>query len=305
MDLEITLTEAEFESLRAGRLLTLRDDAVFRLEGPGVTDCLQGLLTNDVRAAGEQGLVWGALLTPKGMIITDAWVRREGPSAATVVVPAIARMQVQSLFQKVLPPRLAKSIDRTGKITVGWLLGHGSELTREHDVVRPHGPAPFAAMLLSDEPRADVDRAQGLGWQHVPRSFGAASKLLLGWPTLGREIDQRTMVQEVRFDELEGLRYDKGCYTGQETVARLHFRGHPNRLLRGITWPEGVEPTDRGVTVAGKVVGTITTMARLGPRLLALAVLRREIAVGDLVVTGETAATVTELPFVLAEPRVA
>ncbi len=302
MDPDVTLTEAECHTLHTQRLLTLRDDAVFRLEGPGVTDCLQGLLTNDVLAGGEHGLVWGAVLTPKGMIISDAWVRREGATAATVIVPSVARAQIQSLFRHVLPPRLAKSVDQTGVVTVGWFLGRPPE---GDETARPHGPAPFSAMLLSHAPHEAAHRYEGMGWQVVPSSIADASKLLLGWPTLGREIDERTMVQEVRFDELEGVRYDKGCYTGQETVARLHFRGHPNRALRAISWTEGEGPNTKAVTVEQKPVGGLTTVAKLGSQMLALAVLRREIGVGDRVIAGEVEATVTALPVSLTGPRVA
>ena len=53
---------------------------------------------------------------------------------------------------------------------------------------------------------------------------------------LGHEIVEKTLVQEVRYDEIGGVSYTKGCYTGQETVARLHFRGHTNRELRGLRW---------------------------------------------------------------------
>ena len=305
MDPSFSLTDAEVTALRTQRLLSFRDDAVFRLEGPGTTDCLQGLLTNDVLAGGDQGLVWGALLTPKGMILTDAWVRREGPTAATVIVPAIAQTEVRALFHRVLPPRLARASDLTGMVTVGWFIGHAPEPAQDRGVVCPHGPAPFSALRLSRDSREDVRRLERIGWTMVPSSFGEASKLLLGWPTLGREIDERTMIQEVRFDELEGVRYDKGCYTGQETVARLHFRGHPNRLLRGISWPEGASPDSAEVTAAGKAVGTLATVAKLGARTLALAVLRREVGVGDQVEAGEAEATVTELPFPFEPPLVA
>src|SRR5204863_149594 len=55
------------------------------------------------------------------------------------------------------------------------------------------------------------------------------ARILAGWPRLGAEVDDKTIPQEVRFDEIGGVSYTKGCYTGQETVARLHFRGHANR----------------------------------------------------------------------------
>jgi folate-binding protein YgfZ len=135
--------------------------------------------------------------------------------------------------------------------------------------------------------------------------FADAARLLHGWPTLGREIDERTLPQEVRFDALGGVKYDKGCYTGQETVARLHFRGHANRALRGLAWAASDRPTSVDVTHGDKVVGTIRTLARLGDRTLALAIIRREVATGELVMTGATAAEVVELPIDSMPPAVA
>src|SRR5258708_9948328 len=61
-------------------------------------------------------------------------------------------------------------------------------------------------------------------------------RILAGWPRLGAEIDQKTLPQEVRYDDINGVSYTKGCYTGQETVSRLHFRGHTNRHLGGLLW---------------------------------------------------------------------
>src|SRR5207253_1404740 len=55
------------------------------------------------------------------------------------------------------------------------------------------------------------------------------ARILAGWPRLGAEVDEKTIPQEVRFDEIGGVSYTKGCYTGQETVARLHFRGRAGR----------------------------------------------------------------------------
>nr|MBA2627274.1 hypothetical protein [Gemmatimonadales bacterium] len=89
----------------------------------------------------------------------------------------------------------------------------------------------------------------------------------------------------------------KGCYTGQETVARLHFRGHTNRELRGLRW-EGAElPDGRTVMRAGKEAGTVRSTLMLEDRVLGLAVLRREVQNGDVVDAGGRPAVVVALPF--------
>ena len=101
----------------------------------------------------------------------------------------------------------------------------------------------------------------------------------------------------MRYDELGGVSYTKGCYTGQETVARLHFRGHTNRELRGLRW-NGTPPLeDRGITRDGKEVGTVRSTLELDDRVLGLAMLRREVGIGDVVLAGGIEATVAPLPF--------
>jgi tRNA-modifying protein YgfZ len=123
------------------------------------------------------------------------------------------------------------------------------------------------------------------------------ARVLGGWPALGVEIDERTLPQEVRYDEIGGVSYTKGCYTGQETVARLHFRGHTNRELRGLHWTS-VEPLDgRSVTTDQKEVGTVRSTLALEDRMLGLAIVRREITPGDVVLAGGRRAKVVGLPF--------
>ena len=101
--------------------------------------------------------------------------------------------------------------------------------------------------------------------------------------------------QEAGLNE-RAVSFTKGCYVGQETVARLHYKGKPNRRLRGLrlTQPEGDEP----ITLGAKEVGTIGSACvspRLGP--IALALVRREAAPGDEVLIAGGPATLVELPF--------
>jgi folate-binding protein YgfZ len=96
-------------------------------------------------------------------------------------------------------------------------------------------------------------------------------------------MDESTLPQEANFDELGAISYTKGCYIGQETVARVHFRGHVNRFLRRLRFvtrpapPNGAELVDE----TGKVIGDIRSSA-LSPRFggVALGMVRREVPPG-------------------------
>ncbi len=70
----------------------------------------------------------------------------------------------------------------------------------------------------------------------TPAGLGAweIARVEAGRPEWGIDIDDSTIPQEANFDELDAISYTKGCYIGQEVVARVHFRGHVNRHLRGL-----------------------------------------------------------------------
>lgn len=275
-----------------------RDNVVLSVAGPGAVACLQGLFTNDLERAGPGTLLWGAVLTPKGMIITDLWVwRREAD--LLVVVPEAGAAPLLELFRKSFPPRLAKVSDLRAERSVSWLTAHHTATVDGVDLVLPTGPAPFAALALGPPATmaATLDQA---GWQSAPGFAADALALLGGWPTLGREMDERTLVQEVRFDELQGVRYDKGCYVGQETVSRLHFRGHPNRTLRAVVG-RGVVPTDSVVTSSdAREVGVASTLLTCGVHWVASVKLRRELVEGDRVTIDGHVAVVHTFPIDIA-----
>jgi tRNA-modifying protein YgfZ len=266
-------------------------DAVLRVEGPGTIACLQGLLTNDLKKIGPQGLVWGAFLTPKGMIIADAWIARDG-EAAWVVVPREARETVRDLFTRGLPPRLARVTDRSEELAVRWLRGV-VPTSESVFVAAPTERAPFTALAIGTA--ADL---VALGLAALPVELATLCRVVEGWPTLGREVDEKTLPQEVRFDELQGVKYDKGCYTGQETVARLHFRGHANRTLRAVRLVGTGTPIDGTVQdAAGKDVAQVTTAAVLDGTWHGMAKIRREVETGASVTVGGVAAIVVDFPL--------
>lgn len=104
-----------------------------------------------------------------------------------------------------------------------------------------------------------------------------------GRPEWGIDMNDSTIPQEANFDSLGAISYTKGCYTGQETVARVHFRGHVNRYLRRLHFVSATIPPTSAELVddSGDVVGDVRSVA-MSPRHggVAIAMVRREIAPG-------------------------
>jgi folate-binding protein YgfZ len=133
-----------------------------------------------------------------------------------------------------------------------------------------------------------------------PVSEASAETLRIehGRPRYGVDMDADTIPQEAGLND-RAVSFTKGCYVGQETVARLHYRGKPNRHLRGLrlsapaTHGDAIHLGERAVGV----IGSTTVSPTFGP--IALARVRREAQPGDTVVVGESSAPaeLVELPF--------
>jgi tRNA-modifying protein YgfZ len=318
-ELDLAMPRDKLAGLRHGASVVVTAPAVFRVAGSGALTCLQGLLTNDLVKPGDASLVYGALLTPKGMIVVDAWVLRQGDTL-TLIVPREGREETLELFQRALPPRLARVTDLTDEARVAWLVGeHAFRTLAKSGIRAPDGAgrvartdgetaptvalapetAPFVALLVGPAEAVETaaGRLEAAGARVGTEDDLHALRILAGWPALGIEIDERTLPQEVRYDEIGGVSYTKGCYTGQETVARVHFRGHTNRELRGVYWSGAGRLDGRAVTAGGKEVGTVRSTLALEDRALGLAVIRREIELGNEVIAAGRPAMVVELPF--------
>lgn len=104
------------------------------------------------------------------------------------------------------------------------------------------------------------------------------ARILAGTPRAGREIDDRVLPAETGLVE-RAVSFTKGCYPGQEPVARLHYRGHANRGLRVLSL-EAHEPPpyDTELSLDGKAVGRITSSIGAHGGVVALAYVRREVA---------------------------
>src|SRR5438034_5947956 len=116
------VSPARLAALRTGAVMGRAEAAVVTLTGPGAVTAAQGLLTNDVDKPGDGAFVYGALLTPKGMIVVDAWAARLG-TTVSFTVSAEGRARALAIFTRSVPPRLARLADRTPDMAVYRLAG--------------------------------------------------------------------------------------------------------------------------------------------------------------------------------------
>ena len=149
---------------------------------------------------------------------------------------------------------------------------------------------PTSASTSSARPAERPDVAGALveaGAAQVSEPAAEILRVESGRPRFGREMSAATIPQEAGIDG-RAVSFTKGCYIGQETVARLHYKGKPNRHLRGLRL-EAPVTRDDAIALEGRDVGRVGTAVvspALGP--IALAVIRREAAPGALVEVGES-----------------
>lgn len=315
------LRPEETLALTQGAAFVAAGVATIQVTGPGAVACLQGLLTSDIERPGDGAFVYGAVLTQKGMIISDLWAVRESGSVM-LVVPEAGKAGLEAVLARSLPPRLARSTDRSAVLDVYRLVGPraidvartaglampepGRALTGIAGgtsclVTRPASATPFALEVHVERVHtaAILERLERAGAVRGSASCLELSRILAGWPRLGAEIDQKTLPQEVRYDALDGVSYTKGCYVGQETVARVHFRGHTNRELVGLRWHAAPEAGDPRVTQDARERGAVTSIAWLptAEQHVGLAKVRREVDRARPVTAGGARADVVDLPF--------
>ena len=298
----------EYERLRHSVGLVDRSyRAKLRLTGGEAPDYLQGQVTNDVGGLAPGTGCYAALLTPKGQIVADMRVLRGADFLWLDLEPRSLPPMVRNAEMYGIG-RDVHAADVTAEYAILSLVGPGAREPldaappgEEHAWVEgEHG------MYVSTDAGVDVicpaDDADGvraaLGVEAVSEEAAECLRVESGRPRLGYEIAGGVIPQEAGLNE-RAVSFTKGCYVGQETVARLHYKGKPNRHLRGLRLSEpaaGGEEIAFGERVVGRI-GTAADSPAHGP--IALAILRREVSPGDRVKVGPAGADaeVVELPF--------
>jgi folate-binding protein YgfZ len=321
--------DGQYRALREEAGYLPRERATLLVKGADAAEYLQGQLTNDTEALGPNEGCYAALLDRKGHLQSDMRVLhldQHNLATSSASGPGVPRIYWLDLEPGPAPAVLKHlrtySVGRDVEIedaTESWavtsLIG-----PRAGELAGFEGLGPEHAQAFRDWGGTEVlavatdlgldlitraDQAATLREQltaaGVPEVNEEAAEILRvesGRPRFGFDMGPETMPAEAAITE-RAVNFEKGCYIGQEPVARLHYRGKPNRRLRGLRLSA---PAARGepLRLGDREVGTIASVClspALGP--IALAVIRREASEGDELAVGDDSVTaeVVELPF--------
>jgi folate-binding protein YgfZ len=285
------------------------------LTGTDAKSFLQGQVTNDIEALTPGTGCYAAFLTPKGKMLGDLRVL----DADDELLLDTERAALQALFNTIRRSLIGYDAElhkRTLECGLLSLVGPGAasaagveELSSapvHTHVARVVEGVPARAVraelgvdLLCDSAAIDElrTRLEAAGAAAVSVDAVETLRVEHGIPRYGADLDEGVIPQEAGLNE-RAVSFTKGCYVGQETVARLHYRGKPNRHLRGLKLAAPAragEPLRLGEREVGRLTSVVAS-PRLGP--IALGFVRREVELGSTVAVGDaTTAEVVELPF--------
>ncbi len=247
-----------------------RPRSFVRVAGPDAEDYLNRMVSNDVAALGPGEACEALLLTPKARIVAPLVVLRRGhddfllltePELGERVRGELSRSRFAAKAEIELEPH-------TSHVVFG---GEGDGIATE-----AYGE-PAAEVLDAElEPTISPEELE-------------LRRIRAGTPAWGRELDERVLPAEAGLD-VRAISFTKGCYPGQEPVARLHYRGHANRGLRVLELAE-LPARETEIAYEGKNVGRITSAAATNGGAIALAYVRREVPEDAELTVGPGSAT--------------
>lgn len=319
--------------IEAVALLDETDRRIVRVRGDHARRMVNGLVSNHLDPLDRGRAVYSFVLTPKGRPVAELRILPAGdelwldtPPACLdgllahlgrYMPPLYARFEVHPRVCRLalVGPTSTAALRRAADVC-GWdreidpegleplevrpLQGGAAELpmlVRRESLEGPGFDLYLDVERLDSARRILTEAAAAEGGRAVARATWEILRVERGVPVYGAEIDMNVLPQETG-QEARAISFEKGCYTGQEVVARIHYRGKVNRLLRGVRFvnagTEALPPPGAELLREGRGVGRVTTAVR-SPRFgpIALAYVRREVEPGEPLVVAHGAEPVT------------
>jgi folate-binding protein YgfZ len=307
---------AEYRELTEGcGLLDRSERGKLALTGSGAKEFLAGQVTNDTETLMPGSGCYAAFLTPKGKMLGDLRILDLGEE----LLLDTERVALQALFDMIRRFKIGYDVDlhkRTVECSLLSLIGPqatriaGAEALAdtEHSSVSVEIEGVRTVLVRTDvgvdilcdasDQEVVSEALLSAGAQRVSEAAAEIVRVEHGRPRYGIDLDDTVIPQEAGLNE-RAVSFTKGCYVGQETVARLYYKGKPNRRLRGLLLSEPTAPgaeLSLGERVAGRLTSSVVS-PRLGP--IGLALVRREAEPGATISVGAhgVSAEVIEPPF--------
>lgn len=246
-------------------LITAGRFDVLSVEGGDAVPFLQGLLTQDVIGMEENSVRRSFLLGPQGKLRALLWVAKTKARVWVITDAGTAGTLEADLAHYRMREKIEVSVDPRPV----WLVNRPGDGVAITEVV---------TIGLGD--RTVVIGAQPVGRLGTEAETTAA-RVAIGEPIFGVDVDESTIPQETGLVG-EAVSFTKGCYLGQELVARIDTRGHVNRELRRVTSTDPV-PVGAKVRHGDKEVGELTTVGDLDGTRVGLGLLKQGAQPGERV----------------------
>jgi folate-binding protein YgfZ len=279
------------------------DRDVVSASGPDAATFLQGQLSQDILALADRGSAWSWLLAPSGKVdalvrvsrrAADDWVLDTDRGWGDAVITRLTRFKLRTKVELTARPwpvlglrgaalDLAGAAGDTARAAGDPARAAGDPEGAVGDPAGVGGPGVLLAVpawpglagidLIGPEPLVPD------GWPVMPAAEYEAVRIGAGIPRMGAELTDKTIPGETGLIE-QTVSFTKGCYTGQELVARIDSRGgHVPRRLRLLVAPARVEASTTLIDGSGANAGTVTSVASSGTAWVALGYVRRGVEV--------------------------
>jgi folate-binding protein YgfZ len=269
---------------------------------------LDGMITNDVKTLGDGQQMLAAFPNAQGRLLEVVRVLRQGDRFLFETEEATREKLFNNLFRFTFAGDFFVK-DLSEQFRYFELIGEYDDLsqvilglsTEEPVVFEGQSSGIFVPAASVDAFRNSLDELETV---RIDDELYETLRIESGIPKYGVDMDENTIVPELGLENM--ISYTKGCYVGQEIIARIHFRGHVAKRLAGVLSEPGAVATGslRGgelTTADGKNAGKITSVT-YSPKLertVALAFVRYDhLAQGTELMAGGSAVTVTSLPFI-------
>ena len=296
----MTEFKSSYEQIRSGKTGYYQEPrGLIAIRGTEAMQFLDGLISNDVKTLEDSGRMLAAFPTAQGRLVAAVRVVRQG-DGYLIETEAVTRQKVfDNLFRFTM----------AGDFFV-------EDLSETYRFIRVYDRSfiPITPPFVEFDMKGGTDyfvhhedaydflaELKYLEAIEIPDELFETLRIEDGVPLYGTDMDENTIVPEIGIEGM--ISYAKGCYIGQEIVARIHFRGHVAKRLAGISAPAefGLTAGKELTTKEGKNAGRITSVT-ISPKLqkaIGLSYIRYDyLQNGTQLLAGDTVVEVTELPFV-------